>query len=70
MKLTKSQAILDDDGKSLKGRWEIDRKYEIRYRLDGRKEYADFKAKIIDVKPAELTVYGRAQIPLAGPVAA
>jgi hypothetical protein len=57
MKLSKSQALLDGDGKLLKGKWEIDHKHEIRYQIDGSKEYADFKAKIIDVKPAELTVY-------------
>lgn len=57
MKLSKSQTILDDNGKLVRGRWEIDRKHEVRYRLDGTKEYADFKAKIIDVKPGELTVY-------------
>lgn len=56
MKLTKSQSILNDGGKLINGKWEIDKKHRIAYRVKGQKEIASVKAKIIDVKPAGLSI--------------
>jgi len=56
MKLTKSQALLDDHGKLVSGTWEIDKKHQIAYRVKGKKETFRFKAKIIDVKTAGLSI--------------
>lgn len=33
MKLTKSQAIKDKNGKLIKGIWQIDKKHEISYKI-------------------------------------
>ena len=56
MKITKSYALLDDDGKLLGGKWELDKKHQISYRIKGKKETIQFKTQIIDVQPTGLTV--------------
>jgi len=56
MKLTKSQAILDDSGNLLNGKWVLDKKHQISYRAKGKKETAHIQAKIIDARPAGLSI--------------
>ena len=56
MKLTKSQAVINDNGDLLNGKWIIDKKHQISYRAKDEKESASIKAKIIDAKPAGLSI--------------
>jgi hypothetical protein len=56
MKLSESQALLDDDGELIKGKWELDQKHRVTYKSNADKEEAKFTAKIIDIKSGALVL--------------
>ena len=56
MKLTKSQALKDKNGKLVKGAWQIDKKHEISYKSSGKDEAATIKATILDIEPGAIVL--------------
>ncbi len=56
MKLTKSQAVRDRNGKLIKGVWQIDKKHQIRYKATGENEEASLEATILDIEPAAIVL--------------
>ncbi len=56
MKLSESQALLDDAGKLIKGKWELDHKHRVTYKSNADKEEAKLTATIIDIKSGALII--------------
>lgn len=56
MKLTESQALADENGKLISGKWELNKKHQLVYRTSGRtKETLTVTGTILDIGPAGLT---------------
>ncbi|MCB1321182.1 MAG: hypothetical protein KDK34_13065, partial [Leptospiraceae bacterium] len=56
MKLTKSQALADENGKLINGKWELNKKHQLIYRTSGRsKEELTITGTILDAGPGSLT---------------
>ena len=55
MRLTKLNDLIDE-GEVVGGKWDLNKKHEIRYRERGKDSQVRFKARILDVKPASIVL--------------
>lgn len=55
MKLTRLNQLIEE-GETLKGRWELDERHEVRYRREGPLEEVTVKASLVEAEPEALVV--------------